>query len=79
MFQRSVANKLNILLNFQQHVSGAIVSYVLSLTRMPVLTDAGLAVFVQAESPAAKTLKGASAVLARMLAATVHSQTLIDI
>lgn len=49
------------------------------LTRLPVLTDAGLAVLVQAETPAAKALKGAGAVLARVLAAAVHSQTLVDI
>lgn len=55
------------------------ISSVRGATFVLILTDAGPAVLVQAETPAAKALKGACAVLARVLAAAVHSQTLVDV
>lgn len=50
-----------------------------SMFLVPILTDAGLPVLVQTETPAAETLKGAAAVLARVITTAISSQTLVYI
>lgn len=46
---------------------------------MLTLTDAGQPVLVQTETPAAETLEGAGAVLARVITTAINSQTLVYI
>lgn len=64
---------------FWRHVLGVIPTRLLSLTCLLILTDAGLPVVVQTETPTAETLKGTCAVLACVIAAAIGSQTLIYI
>lgn len=65
--------------DYRWHVSGVSPTRPLSLPRLLILTDTGLPVFVQTETPAAETLKGTRTVLACVITTAVSSQTLVYI
>lgn len=50
-----------------------------SMFLVRILTDAGLPVLVQTETPATETLKGAGTVLAGVITTAISSQTLVYI
>lgn len=54
-------------------------AFLRQFSRLLILTDAGLSVLIQTETPAAETLKGACTVLARVITTTISSQTLVYI